>query len=137
MQTILTYLALLLTGFLLQGQTTIEVNITGFDNDKGAVMVGLYDKEGDFLKKLHQSASSEISDKKATVLFTEIPEGVYAISCFHDEDSNGKLNFFMGMYPIEATGTSNNAPARFGPPKWEDAKFEVKDEKILTFDIKL
>ena len=49
----------------------------------------------------------------------------------------GELNFFMGMYPTESTGFSNNAPARFGPPKWQDAKFEVKNGETAIFDINL
>ncbi len=137
MQTILTYFALLLTGMILHAQNTIEVNITGFDSNKGEVKVGLYNKEGDFLKKYTKSISSEITNKKANVTFTDIPDGVYALSCYHDEDANGELNFFMGMFPTEDTGTSNNAPARFGPPKWQDAKFEVKNGEIATFDINL
>ena len=135
MQTILTYFAMLLTGLFLQAQNSIVVNITGFESNKGTVMVGLYNKEGDFLKEYHLSISSDIYDNKANVTFTDIPDGVYAVSCYHDEDANGELNFFMGVYPTEDTGTSNNAPARFGPPKWEDAKFEIKDGEIKTFKI--
>ena len=59
MQTILTYFALLLTGLFLQAQNSIVVNITGFESNKGTVMVGLYNKEGDFLKVYHQSISFE------------------------------------------------------------------------------
>ncbi len=137
MQTLLTYFAILLTGLILHAQNTVAVNILGFESNQGTVMVGLYNEEGDFLKEYHQSASSDINDKKASVTFTDIPDGVYAVSCYHDEDANGELNFFMGMYPTEDTGTSNNAPARFGPPKWEDAKFEVKNGELKTFEINL
>jgi uncharacterized protein (DUF2141 family) len=73
----------------------------------------------------------------ATVIFTNVPDGDYAVSCFHDEDDNGKLNMFMGMMPTEDYGTSNNAPANFGPPKWIDAKFEIKDGETKTFEINL
>ncbi len=137
MQTILTYFAMLLTGLFLQAQNSIVVDITGFESNKGSVMVGLYNEESTFLKESHQSLSSEITDKKASLTFTDIPDGVYAISCYHDEDDNGELNFFMGMYPKEDTGASNNAPAKFGPPKWEDAKFEVKNGEVKTLEINL
>lgn len=43
----------------------------------------------------------------------------------------------FGFYPTEATGTSNNAPARFGPPKWADAKFEVRNNVVLKMEINL
>ena len=137
MQTVLTYLTLLLTGLLLHAQNTIEVNMTGFDSDDGTVVVGLYDDKGSFLKSAQKSLESKIDNKKATVTFEDIPDGVYAISCYHDEDDNGKLDMFLGLYPKESYGTSNNAPARFGPPKWDDAKFEIKNGEIATFDIEL
>lgn len=137
MQTVLTYLTLLLTGMLLHAQNTIDVNMTGFDTNDGTVMVGLFDNEGAFLEVPQHSTSSEIVDKTAKITFSDIPDGVYAISCYHDEDDNGELNMFLGFYPKEAYGTSNNAAAMFGPPKWQDAKFEIKNGETLNFDIEL
>jgi len=137
MQTVLTYLTLLLTGMLLHAQNTIEVNMSGFESNDGTVVVGLYDNKGSFLKTSHISLNSKIKNKMADVTFEDIPDGIYAISCYHDEDDNGKLDMFLGMYPKEPYGTSNNAPARFGPPKWDDAKFEIKNGEIATFDIQL
>ncbi len=137
MQTVLTYLTLLLTGMLLQAQNTIEVDMTGFGTDQGTVVVGLYDNKGSFLDSSKLAIDSKINNKKAHVTFDDIPDGIYAISCYHDENDNGKLDMFLGFYPKESYGTSNNAPARFGPPKWEDAKFEIKNGEIATFDIQL
>ena len=137
MQTILTYFALLLTGMILHSQNTIELTIIGFDSNDGDVKIALFADEDSFLKKPEKAMTSEIIENKSSISITDIPDGVYAISCFHDEDANGKLNFFMGVYPTEATGTSNNAPSKFGPPKWQDAKFEVKNGETVTFDIEL
>ena len=127
MQTVIFYLTLFFTTLILQGQNTIEVTIMGFDNNKGILKIGLYNKESNFLKETFQAATSKIENKEATVTFTDIPDGVYAISCYHDEDGNGKLNMFMGMFATESYGSSNNPPALFSPPKWNDAKFELKN----------
>ena len=83
------------------------------------------------------SSKYKFNNPSVSLPTKHIPDGVYAVSCYHDEDANGELNFFMGMYPTEDTGTSNNAPARFGPPKWEDAKFEVKNGEMKSFEINL
>jgi len=41
--------------------------------------------------------------------------GKYAVSVFHDENSNGKLDTnFLGI-PREGVGASNNAKGHFGP----------------------
>ena len=137
MQKIITTLTLLLTTLLLQAQNTIEVSMINFDNDKGTVKIGLYNSAGTFLNNEYKSLSSKIENETAAVTFKDVPDGVYAISCYHDEDDNGKLNMFLGMMPTEDYGTSNNAPANFGPPKWYDAKFEIKDGKTKKFTIKL
>lgn len=137
MQTITTYFTLLLTGLFMHGQNTIEVSMSGFDNNDGTAMIALYDSEENFLEKRLLGEISEIENNEATVIFSDVPDGTYAVSVFHDEDANGKLNMMMGFYPSEDTGTSNNAPANFGPPKWEDAKFEVKNGQHINQLIKL
>ncbi|MBX2828826.1 MAG: DUF2141 domain-containing protein [Flavobacteriaceae bacterium] len=137
MQTVLTYLALLITGWVAQAQNTIEVTITDFKNDDGKVMVGLYNDQGTWLDSTYKSLSSTIENKEATVIFTDVPDGEYAISCYHDKDDNGQLNMFMGTFPSEPYGCSNGARGFFGPPKWEDAHFEVSDEETRKLDIRL
>lgn len=137
MQTIITYFTLLLTGLFMHGQNTIEVSISGFDSNNGNAMIAVYDSEENFLKKPLIGKILKIENKEAKVTFSDVPDGLYAISVFHDEDDNGKLNMVMGFYPSEATGTSNNAPANFGPPKWKKAKFEVTNGQAVEQHIKL
>ena len=137
MQTVLLYLTFLFSGIIIQAQNTVEVNITDFNSNDGTVYISIYDSEENFLEKGFVSKKSDVANQEASFTFTELVDGVYAVSCFHDEDDNGKMNMIMGMIPSEDYGTSNNAPARFGPPKWKDAKFEVKGGEIVKLDIKL
>ena len=123
--------------FQSQGQNTIEVSVTQFASDKGTVRVGLYNSETKFLDEGIQYLDSVVENKSASVTFTDVPDGVYAISCYHDKDDNGELNMFMGLFPTERYGTSNNPAPRLGPPLWKDAKFEVKDGEVKKLDIKL
>jgi len=136
MQTLLTYLTLLLTGLLMQAQNTIKVSMSGFENNDGTVMVGLYNSEENFLDKIYMRQTSRIVNRTSTVIFENIPDGVYAISCYQDEDNNGELNKRFGFIPIESFGTSNNASARFGPPEWDDAKFAIMNDQDLSMNIK-
>ncbi|MGJ8667229.1 MAG: DUF2141 domain-containing protein [Patiriisocius sp.] len=132
MQTFITYVTLFFTGLVLQAQVnTIELTVTNLDSNDGVVLAGLYDSEANWLNKRLQGAIVKIENKRATFTFKDVPDGVYAISTFHDEDNDGKLKMIMGFYPGEDTASSNNAPARFGPPTWEDAKFEVKNGVLI------
>ncbi len=137
MQSVLTYLMLLIAGMVLQAQNTIEVSLTNFNSNDGVAMVGLFNEKGNFLDESYKSISSEITNKEAKVTFEDVPDGVYAISSYHDADENGELNMIMGMIPSESYGCSNGARGFFGPPKWEDAKFEVKDGETRKMDIRL
>lgn len=113
----------------------LTVAVSGLKNDTGVVKVGLYNSDGTFLKTTYKSLASEIKDNKAVVTFDNLPAGEYAISTYHDENINGKLDRnAMGM-PIEEYATSNNAKGFMGPPLYSDAKFNVsKDSKVeITF----
>lgn len=119
------------------GQNTVKVEMYNFDNNEGSVMVGLYASETSFLNTPSHTLEVKIEEQKAVASFTNIPDGVYAISVFHDENSNKKLDMLLNFLPTEDYGASNNAPARFGPPKWEDAKFELKDNQEIVQRIRL
>ncbi|TMM56862.1 DUF2141 domain-containing protein [Maribacter algarum] len=110
--------------------TTIEVEITHIDNDEGQMLIGLYDSESNWLKKLYKGTFGVIEYGSSSAIFKDVPSGTYAISVFHDENNDGKLDTNFFGIPSEDTGSSNDAPAMFGPPKWEDAKFEVKGRTV-------
>ncbi len=112
-----------------QDNGVIEVEITGIESAEGQMLIGLYSTADSWLKAPFKGVFGQIEDGKSKVRFADIPEGTYAISVFHDADYDGELDTFLGI-PTEATGSSNNAPAKFGPPKWEDAKFTVKNTLV-------
>ena len=114
-----------------QQTQTITVKVNNLEHDEGMVYVSLFDKEVNFLSKGIRSVSTTIENNSCNVVFKNVPSGTYAISLYHDENNNQKLDSnFLGI-PKEAYGCSNNAKGFMGPPKWEDAKFEVKNETIV------
>ena len=117
--------ALLTQGQRLQGNL-IQVEIGGLRNDKGQVLCALYSSADGFPKKGDKAlahAKSPISNGHAICEFPEVTAGNYAVSVFHDENSNGKLDTnFMGI-PREGVGASNNAKGHLGPPKFDAAAF--------------
>ncbi len=107
----------------------VEVLINKIDNQEGKIYAALYDSENNFLSKALVSKSGTINENlECAVIFEALPDGEYAISVYHDENNNGKLdNNFLGI-PKEDYGCSNNAKGFMGPPKWKDAKFVVKQD---------
>ena len=114
----------------------IIVNISNLNSNNGKVYVAIFDSETNFLKKGIKSMQSKIEAHSCSVTFKNIPKGIYAVSIYHDENNNGKMDKnFMGI-PKEDYGCSNNAKGFMGPPKWEDAKFELHNKTIIQ-NIKL
>ncbi len=109
---------------------TITVKISHLNSNVGKVYVALYNDESTFLDQMYKATFVTIKDNSCEVEFKNIPNGTYAISFFHDENNNQKMDSnFLGI-PKEDYGCSNNARGFMGPPKWEDAKFEINNTPI-------
>lgn len=108
-------------------ENVIQVDVIGLHSDRGQVLCALFSSAADFPKKANKAlahAASEISGGRATCQFRSVPLGVYAVSVFHDENSNRRLDTnFVGI-PREGVGASNNARGHFGPPKFSAAAFQ-------------
>ena len=98
-------------------------------------MIGIYNKKESFLKKPIKSTIIKIENKKALVLFRNLPKGIYAVSFVHDENDNKKMDTnFIGI-PKEDYGCSNNAIGFMGPPKYKDAKFVLEEDKTIEINL--
>lgn len=107
--------------------TTITVTVP-VQSEQGKVIFGLY-TEANFNKQPLAGLTSAIKDGKATVTFTNVTPGTYAVMCFHDRNNDNQMNFQANGMPLEDYGTSNNVMS-YGPPQWSDAKFAVGKEPI-------
>ena len=132
----LTLITALILSFLSSGlaqeSASLTVEIQGLKSDKGQLMVGLYNSEGTWLAKGFKGEVSKIVDGTATVVFSDVPHGQYAISSYHDENSNDKLDTGWFGIPKEPYACSEGAKGNFGPPKWVDAVFIVNQDSQTT-----
>jgi uncharacterized protein (DUF2141 family) len=118
-----------------QAGATVTVQVVGMHSSKGQVQCLLYAGGVGFPGKPDKAVAKlivPIADQAATCAFPNVTPGDYAIELFHDENGNGKLDTgFMGI-PSEGFGASNDAPEKFGPPKYADARFTVTGDQTLT-----
>lgn len=115
------------TPFILYGQQ-ISVKVEGFQSNNGSAMIALYDSSDSWLKTTYRGVQSSIVNGTATASFDAVPPGEYAISLFHDENGNGKMETNMFGIPKEEYACSRGARGNFGPPAWDGAKFSHSDE---------
>lgn len=65
----------------------------------------------------------------ATLRFDGLPSADYAVALIHDENGNGRLDTIMAM-PREGFGFSRNPAIRFGPPRFDAARFAVSGAPV-------
>ena len=112
-------------------QGRIDVVVTNIKGQTGTIRVGLFDNENDFLEKAIAGKVVKVNGGKAVVSFEALEEGEYAVSIFHDENSNEQLDTNVIGIPKEGFGFGNNAMGTFGPPSFEKAKVKVRDGTVL------
>jgi uncharacterized protein (DUF2141 family) len=123
------------------GTATLTVHVTGARNAKGKIRVALFRDGKGFPNDASQAVHTQTADidpqaLSAQVVFADLHTGVYAVSVFHDENMNEKLDKnFMGM-PKEGYGASNNPKKKMGPANFDEAKFQLGGTEQLV-EIKL
>ena len=128
-------IALLATAIISAQEFKLEIEVNGFKNNNGKAKINLYNTQESFMKKGIKSVKTVLKNNKTYAVFTDLPKGIYAVSMFHDENGNGEIDTnFIGI-PTEGYGTSNDAKGFMGPPKYEDAKFELVANRKMVINI--
>ena len=95
----------------------------------GAIHCALFSSSdgfpGQHARALRTVSASIDASGDAACVFEAIAPGAYAIAAYHDENGTGRLDTNFNGIPAEGVGVSRNAsPQPFGPPRFEDARFE-------------
>ncbi|MEQ8414912.1 MAG: DUF2141 domain-containing protein [Imperialibacter sp.] len=116
---------------------TLTVEIKGIKNVKGDIRVALYDLKENFLTdRLYKGRVEKVNGESVRVQFTNLPFGSYAVSVFHDENENGKLDTGLFGIPKEPYGFGNDSMGVLGPPDFEEASVTFQ-AKTTTHSISL
>lgn len=111
-------------------KTKLVIKFSGMTSSNGNIKVAICNSEQNYKDHRSPFIGKDVPIKNNTAVFEieDIPSGEYAVKAFHDEDANDDLNTnFLGI-PIEDYGFSNNARGIFGPPSWNEAKFNLSSE---------
>lgn len=131
---------LLGSGLLLAGTTTqaatLTIVVSNVPSADGSINFAIYDSKDAWLEDDTMVARQTLlvadyyEDGTVTTVF-ELEPGDYAVSVHHDENGNGKMDTrIFPPIPKEPVGASNDAPPRFGPPKYKDAVFTLGEDGV-------
>ncbi|MFV8819200.1 DUF2141 domain-containing protein [Haliea sp. E17] len=114
-----------------QDAATLRVTVEGLGPQSPNVYVSVYAGDDDWLGESPVARAEIVPASGELSAEISLPLGEYAFSAFLDVNRNGELDSnFIGI-PKEPVAVSNNARPRFGPPSYEDARFELGAEGVL------
>lgn len=124
--------ALLLAGAAQALDLTVEV--LQARSTRGNVSAGLYADAKSWLGEPLQGQRTEAGER-AVLVFRNLPAGRYALSVFHDENGNGKLDRNVVGMPTEAYGFSRDAQGHMGPASFDDAALNLQADSTTTIHL--
>jgi uncharacterized protein (DUF2141 family) len=121
--------------------STIVLEVSTFRNRSGMLGCQLYDSANGFPDKWPSAANMQqrvaVSGATTSCTFPNMPPGTYAAAVIHDENSNNKLDKnFLGV-PTEGYGISQNHLHALRAPTWDESKFVVAPQSVVTTRISL
>lgn len=106
---------------------------------KGIIYISVFDNAQGFPSKSDKGFKKlrlEVKSSNPSIKIDGLDENKeLAISAFHDENSNGKMDTNWIGIPAEGFAASKNPKAFMGPPKFEDAKFKIKELGNPTLEL--
>lgn len=105
----------------------LAVEISGHRSTDGKVRAALYKDSTSFPGTPLRGVEGPASQGTVVLTFKEVPPGAYALSAYHDENGNEKMDRGLFNIPSEPYGFSRDARGDKGPPEFRDAQVEVRD----------
>jgi len=117
---------------------TLDIHVVGLRSTKGMVRVCLTTSPQSFPdcdKDPTARRLSVVTEQAGSIRFDNITDGSYAVSLFHDQNGNGRLDTLLGV-PTEGIGFSNNPAMHFGPPRFAQARILIAGPSVTTIKMR-
>ena len=115
----------------------LTVEILNARSDQGAILSAVYGAEAGWMKDSEAVQAQRVrAAAKTVIVYHNLPAGSYAVSSFHDENGNGKLDTNVVGFPTERYGFSRDAVGRMGPPTFADAAIDLQRDTTITINLR-
>jgi len=118
----------LICGKFVNGQFSLNVEITGIKNNTGLILLQLFNEKEEVIAQ----AIGEIENQKTNIIIKDLKPGKYAFRYFHDENMSKELETNVLGIPKEGYGFSNNGAGPFGPRPFKEWLFDIKGDMKVT-----
>ncbi len=107
---------------------SLTVIVTGAERDGGRLGAALFGAAPGFPGDQAKAAQTSVRPRTAAVdsfVFKAVTPGTYAVSVYHDLNSNGKLDANLFGVPKEPWGTTGKVRPSMRAPRFTEAQFDV------------
>lgn len=105
---------------------TVEIAFQGARNSRGVFHVCVTGQQHHFPDCSKDAAAIKrtLPATSRSLSLPSLPPGRYAVTVFHDENNNQRLDTLLGI-PREGFGFSRNPVVRFGAPKFRQVDIQL------------
>jgi uncharacterized protein (DUF2141 family) len=116
--------------FMVAAQNKLTIVVDNVESSDGYIAVGVYADADSFLKDGKAFAGVFAKAEKGTtrIELPDLPNDIYAICIFHDENANKEMDTNFFGIPKEPLGFSIGKLKTFGPPSFKECSFELKTD---------
>lgn len=129
------------TVFPTESGYTLKVIIKNMRNKAGRLQLDLYKNNDEFEKRKSDTKRRAYVDKsdahkgEITYTYTHVPEGIYGLALFDDENSNGKIDYGW-ILPKEGFAFGDYYHTKWSSPHFNDFKFTLKSNKTSVMVVR-
>ncbi len=118
---------------------TLTIKVTNIRNNSGQLQIQIYRNSENYQKqlpwKVKRFDKEAVKNNSLTCTFTGIEEGEYGVALLDDENANKEMDYTM-FVPDEGFGFSDYYHTAWSKPKYENFKFQFKDDKTISIKIR-
>jgi uncharacterized protein (DUF2141 family) len=105
---------------------TVQIDIKALRSTRGLVHVCITQNRAYFpdCRSDPKAIRQSVAATQQQLRFSGLEPGRYAVSLFHDENANQRLDTMLGI-PREGFGFSRNPVIRFGAPRFDTVSIEL------------
>jgi len=120
---------------------TLTVIIKNIRNKKGRLQLDLYKNQEEYEarktdnKRRAYVYKSSVSNGQIKYIYTNVPDGIYGIALFDDENKNGEIDYGWFL-PNEGFAFGDYYHTKWSTPHFNHFKFNLKENKTVTMVVR-
>lgn len=115
----------------------LKITVTNIKVIKGDIQLGIFNTKDWFLHpgKEYRTYTKNVTSDSVVFTLTGLVKDSYAISIYHDINSDSKCNLnFLGI-PTEPYGFSKNYRPIFSKPSFNDCRFDMNNHRAIIIKL--